>query len=111
MPDFGVCTSSEERCGLSYESFGLSLLPELIRVIQQHRLEGRDADKLLLQLNRFVRFFQEGTFCSDCEAPLIKTVHPTAHLVRDTQEYKQTTRANEMIEAMHQLQALGKLGV
>jgi hypothetical protein len=111
MHDFGVCPSSEERCGLSYESFGLAQLPELISVIQRHRLEGRDADKLLPQLNRFSRFFQEGIFCSDCKAPLIKMARPTAHLGRDTQEYKEITKANKMIEAMYQLQALGKLEV
>jgi hypothetical protein len=111
MPDFGVCPSSEERCGLSYESFGLARLPELVSVIQQRGLEGRDAGQLLPQLNRFLHFFQEGIFCSDCKAPLIRTVRPTAHLARDTKEYKETTKANQMIEAMHQLQALGKLEV
>jgi hypothetical protein len=111
MPDFGVCPSTEERCGLSYQSFALNRLPELIDVIQRRRLDGHDADELLPQLSRFVGFFQDAIFCSDCKAPLIKTIRPTADLVRDTEEYRQTTRANKMIEAMHQLQALGKLEV
>lgn len=111
MADFGVCTSSEERCGLSYQSLALNRLPDLIGVIQRRRLDGRDADELLPQLNRFLRFFQEGSFCSECKGPLIKTVRPTVHLKRDSQEYQEATRANEMIEAMYQLQALGKLEV
>jgi hypothetical protein len=111
MHEFGVCSSHEERCGLSYESFGLTPLPGLIRVIQQRRLEGRDAGELLPRLDVFIRFFQDRQVCSDCGGELIKMTRPTIYLPQDTEEYKRITRANEMIEAMHQLQALGRLPI
>jgi hypothetical protein len=111
MPDYGICSSSEERCGLSYQSHGLSRLPELIRVIEQRRLEGKDANALVQQLGAFMRFFQDRDFCSECGAVLIKMTYPTAKLVPGSEEYRRTTKANEMIDAMHRLQALRVLPV
>lgn len=111
MPDYGICSSSKERCGLSYQSHGLARLPELIRVIQQRRLEGHDANNLRPELGAFVRFFQDRAFCSECGAILIKITHPTARLAPDSAEYRRTAKANEMIEAMHELQALAILPV
>jgi hypothetical protein len=109
MPDFGVCSDDTGRCGLSYQSFGISRLPDQIHVIQERRLRGGNADELVPHLKRFVRFFQEGVVCSECGNGLIKLTRPTAQLPRDSEGYKRIARANEMIEAMHQLQALGIL--
>jgi hypothetical protein len=111
MHNYGVCSSNEERCGLSYDSFGLRPLPELINVIQQRRLKGGDANELLPRLDVFIKFFQEGQVCSGCGGDLFKVTRPTASLAQGTEEYKRTTKMNEVIDAMHQLQALGRLAV
>ena len=46
MHDYGVCSSSQERCCLSYEILGLRPLLELINAIQQRKFKGGDADEL-----------------------------------------------------------------
>ncbi|MGA7128618.1 MAG: hypothetical protein WBZ19_20045 [Chthoniobacterales bacterium] len=110
MPDFGVC-SSEERCGLSYQNAGLSRLRDLIKVIEERRLAGGNADQLLPRLDAYLRFFQEGIYCSECGGHLIKMTRPTADLAADNEEYRRIVRANEILDGMHRLQALGKLPV
>ncbi len=109
MPHYGVCSSGEVRCGLSYQNHALARLPELIRVTQQSRHEGHDADELIPKLDGFVRFFQEGLFCSECSGPLLKMMRPTTRFAPESEEYRRTVKANAMVEAVDYLKAVGKL--
>ena len=64
MPDFGVC-SSEERCGLSYQNAGLSRLRDLIKVIEERRLAGGNADQLLPYWTLTCASFKRGSIAQN----------------------------------------------
>lgn len=108
MHEFGVC-SQTEGCDLSYSSRELTLLPDILRTIELRRHEGREFRELLPQLDRFLHFFQEGLFCSLCGSRLIKTTQPAAILAPDSEDYKRVLRANVVMDALSDLQALEKL--
>src|SRR3989442_10547787 len=86
MPDFGVCSSNEERCGLSFESYTLNRLFGIIAAIEERTLSGGNADELTPHLSEFIRFFQTGAFCSQCSSPLVCVTQPTAGLAADRSE-------------------------
>jgi hypothetical protein len=108
MHKYGVC-SGTEGCDLSYSSRELTLLLDILRTIELRRHEGREFHDLLPQLDRFLHFFQEGLFCSLCGSCLIKTTQPEVALAPGSKDYKRTARANLVMDALSELQALGKL--
>jgi hypothetical protein len=108
MHEFGVC-SQTEGCALSYSSRELTLLLDILRTIELRRHEGQEFRALLPQLDRFLHFFQEGHFCSHCESRLIKMSQPTVGLAADSEDYKRAVRANLVMDALSDLQALEKL--
>jgi hypothetical protein len=105
VTDFGLCSGSEERCGLSFESHGLTPLFDIIRVIEARRLEGHKADNLVERLHGYLKFFQDGQFCSNCSSK-ITTTQPTAQLNSGSEEYRRAVRANQALDARDRLQAL-----
>jgi len=84
-------------------------LPELIGVIQQRRENGIDPAQLMPQLDPFLRFFQPENFCTACGAGLVKVFQPTAALAPDSAAYRNTARANLMLDAKDRLIAMRKL--
>src|SRR2546425_5909355 len=91
MPDFGVCSSNEERCGLSFESHTLNRLFGVIAAIEERTLSGGNADELTPHLSEFIRFFQTGAFCSQCSSPLVCVTQPTAGLAADSERSEEHT--------------------
>ncbi len=111
MPDFGVCSSNEERCGLSFESYTLNRLFNIIAAIQARTLSGGNADELTPHLSEFIRFFQTGAFCSQCTSPLVRVTQSTAGLAADNEERRRRIRLNQVLDAGYKLQAMGVLPV
>ena len=111
MPDFGVCSSNEERCGLSFESHTLNRLFGTIAAIEARRRSGGNADELTPHLSEFIRFFQTGAFCSQCTSPLVRVTQPTAGLAADNEERRRRVRLNKVLDAGYKLQAMGVLPV
>ncbi len=111
MPDFGVCSSNEERCGLSFESYTLNRLFGIIAAIEERTLSGGNADELTPHLSEFIRFFQTGAFCSQCSSPLVCVTQPTAGLAADSEERRRRVRSNQVLGAGYKLRAMGVLPV
>src|SRR5579883_317556 len=109
MTTYGVCPSSEERCGLSFESARIDRLFELLRVIQARSLAGGNSRELLPHLRQFVTFFQSSDSCGHCGQPLSFITQPTAGLDPDSAEYRHTRRVNELLDKIPVLQNLGIL--
>jgi hypothetical protein len=106
VADLELCSSSEDRCGLSFEGHGLTPLFDLIRVIEARCLEGRNADDFVARLHGYVKFYQTGQFCSNCHSELIRTSRPTVQLNPSSEEYRRAARTNQALDARDRLQAL-----
>ena len=108
MTTYGVC-SSPEGCALSFDSPNVNRLFELLRVIEQRSLEGRNPDELVPELKRFARLIQASGTCTQCGQLLYSTVQPTAKLQRGSAQYERTLRLNQLLDSIPKLQNLGIL--
>jgi hypothetical protein len=111
MAGFGICSSNEKRCGLSYESPRVSRLFGLIRTIHQRRSSGNNADDLLPHLTGFVDFFQEGISCRQCGGDLVLVTKATAGLPEGNPERNQAEQQNEALQAGYEMQGFGILRI
>ena len=109
MTTYGVCSSPEEQCALSFNGPDVDKLFELLRVIEQRSLEGRNPDELVPQLKRFARLFQASETCSQCGQLLSSTTQPTAGLQQESVEYERTVRLNRLLDSVTTLQNLAIL--
>ena len=108
--EIGVCSSQEERCGLSFESHSLTRMYQLIHTIQARTMSGGDAHDLKPQLSQFLLFFQSGDSCSQCGSPLERFKQKTAG-IDEVAEYNRKLKLNQILEAADKLQAMGVVAV
>jgi hypothetical protein len=109
MAGIGICSNTEERCGLSFASPRLSRLFGLLRTIQHRRNSGVNADELLHHLNEYVDFYQQGEACLHCGGVLVLATRPTSLLLDGSPERTQVERQNQVLQAGYDLESMGIL--
>lgn len=109
MAGYGICTSTEERCGLSAFSPNTDQLIQRVRVIQEHGKTGHDVTRLVEHLGAYRQLYQTGTTCAQCGGGLFLLTQPTANL--NEQEARTVEHLNSMLMLADTLVAMGVLPV
>jgi hypothetical protein len=107
VADFGLCTSSQDRCGLSVENHALDRLLRLLQTLEAKRLAGSNADVEVPIIAHFREFFQTDVNCQNCGSLLARVTQPTSGLPREGEEYIRRSRMNQIFDAGYKMQAEG----